>query len=73
MVYQLSLVEREVNEILYSRTGTTHRVTKESKEPTASSTSGRAVVTRREVTEGDVCPICQDELLGAPEPVTFCK
>ncbi|XP_033639641.1 uncharacterized protein LOC117300072 [Asterias rubens] len=86
ITYQLGLVEREINEILrgikqrsrQSSQVPDHRSTQNHK-PSASASSssnqsdGREVLAQREITEDDVCPICQDELLNAREPVTYCR
>ena len=33
----------------------------------------REKLKQKQIEEQDVCPICQDELLQKPEPITYCK
>lgn len=33
----------------------------------------REKLKQKQIEEEDVCPICQDELLQKPEPLTYCK
>ncbi len=66
--FQLGLVEREINEVLqgYLRW----------QKPTESGQSNQSSgshATQKEVGPDDVCPICQDELLGRRQPLTYCK
>ena len=67
-MYQLGLVERDIDKVIHG-----HLVAKGSKlEGNEEAKPG--VQTQREVLEGDVCPICQEELLGAhTSSITFCK
>ena len=39
----------------------------------SASQDGREKLKQKEVTEEDVCPICQEEFLEKPEPLTYCK
>lgn len=78
VTWQLGLVEREINEIL--------RGVSEEVRPTAAARKYAAIaneaaserdkagtIPQREITEEDVCPICQDELLAKHLPVTYCR
>ncbi len=66
--FQLGLVQREITELLQ---GYLKR-----QQPTNSDQSNHSIgshATQKEVGPGDVCPICQEELLGRPQPLTYCK
>nr|XP_022306012.1 uncharacterized protein LOC111112643 isoform X2 [Crassostrea virginica] len=79
VTWQLGLVEREINDILFGAT------VKQRKTPvrrwstsgppgtTGFTSDGRPTIQQREIGDDDCCPICQDELLGKHQPVTFCK
>lgn len=73
--WQLGLVEREINEILRGRITAERpqRVSQIKKSTTNQVIDGRTVVEQREISEEDVCPICQEELLAKKLPVTYCK
>lgn len=73
VIFQLSLVEREINEVMkggYSRSNRSKR--KDSGKDMANS-DDREKLKQKQIEEEDVCPICQDELLRKPEPLTYCK
>lgn len=79
VTWQLGLVEREINDILFGATA------KQRKTPvrrwaasgppgtTGFTADGRPTIQQREIGDDDCCPICQDELLGKHQPVTYCK
>jgi len=75
--WQLGLVEREINELLHG--GVSQRPAVRQPEPAApadnDSTPGPAAgtVPQREISDDDICPICQEELLANHRPVTFCR
>ncbi|XP_072029613.1 E3 ubiquitin-protein ligase ZSWIM2-like [Amphiura filiformis] len=80
--FQLGLVEREINELLQGIAKKEQRPTrraielakKAGNQPEKHATGdGREVLQQKEITEDDVCPICQDELLEKREPVTYCR
>jgi E3 ubiquitin-protein ligase ZSWIM2 len=78
--WQLGLVEREINEILRGlpaaqgvHSGANARTLSSGVIKANQESSATGTVAQREITEDDVCPICQDELLGKHLPVTFCK
>ncbi|CAG5117314.1 unnamed protein product [Candidula unifasciata] len=73
--WQLGLVEREINEILQGRvTSEQNRVKIQKKTLKVIDTSdGHNIVEQREIAEGDVCPICQEDLLTKKQLVTYCK
>ncbi|XP_071959967.1 uncharacterized protein [Antedon mediterranea] len=77
LTFQIGLVEREINEILRGQTQheevkrhITRKPVSGPKDPYA---VGKDQLEQRPITEDDVCPICQDELLGKHEPVTYCR
>ncbi|RDD38628.1 E3 ubiquitin-protein ligase Zswim2 [Trichoplax sp. H2] len=74
IAFQLSLVEREINEILrgthvYTNTSSSNK----DKKLVNDTDDKRKTIQQREITKEDVCPICQEELLDTSEPVTYCK
>ncbi|XP_033103223.1 uncharacterized protein LOC117106015 isoform X2 [Anneissia japonica] len=77
LTFQVGLVEREINEIL--RGQTQHEEVKRhvTRKPVAGPKNPYAgdkeQLEQRPITQDDVCPICQDELLGKHEPVTYCR
>ncbi|XP_050419026.1 E3 ubiquitin-protein ligase Zswim2 [Patella vulgata] len=75
LTWQLGLVEREINEILRGTVQQQQRRQQEKKvhRTVLQAADGRSVVGQRDISEDDVCPICQDELLAKHLPVTYCK
>ncbi|PIK52664.1 putative E3 ubiquitin-protein ligase Zswim2-like [Apostichopus japonicus] len=77
--FQLGLVEREINALLRGRTQPDSRqkrnVAKAKIESGSANavSNGKEVLPQREITQEDVCPICQDEFLATREPVTYCR
>ncbi|BFY98253.1 hypothetical protein BsWGS_01293 [Bradybaena similaris] len=73
--WQLGLVEREINEVLQGRvTSEQNRVKMQKKTAKViDSSDGHNIVEQREIAEGDVCPICQEDLLTKKQLVTYCK
>ena len=76
--WQLGLVEREINEILRGINSQvpqqpSHTSAQRSASKTNQSDEATSGVKQREITEDDVCPICQDEFLNKRAPVTFCR
>ena len=68
VVWQLGLIEREINEILLGH------LRKQSPVRTAAVQPSNHKAVQRDVGPDDVCPICQDELLSpAQKALTFCK
>ena len=71
VVWQLGLVEREISEILRGY------LCHQSPSPTTSK-KGRSIsrtskIPQREIGPDDVCPICQDDLLGSTRRITYCQ
>lgn len=67
-------MEREINEVMrgsYSRSSRAAKRGNSEKDMTAS--DSREKLKQKQIEEQDVCPICQDELLQKPEPITYCK
>ncbi|XP_071812261.1 uncharacterized protein [Apostichopus japonicus] len=77
--FQLGLVEREINALLRGRTQQESRQKRNVAKAKIESGSanavgnGKEVLPQREITQEDVCPICQDEFLATREPVTYCR
>ncbi|XP_030836317.1 E3 ubiquitin-protein ligase ZSWIM2 [Strongylocentrotus purpuratus] len=81
--YQRGFVEREINDVLRGlakkedprRRAVAARIARNAAkgDTTYHHTDGKEALQQREITEEDVCPICQDELLGNREPVTYCR
>ncbi|XP_064614555.1 E3 ubiquitin-protein ligase ZSWIM2-like [Liolophura sinensis] len=76
--WQLGLVEREINAVLRGQmapdaTRARQRHTPVHKKLITNAADGRTVLEQKEISEEDVCPICQEELLEKKLPVTFCK
>ena len=74
VVYQLGLVEREVNELLQGVHKTASPASKEQEGKEGEGEGeGKAEASCRQILEEDVCPICQEELMGKPLPLTYCR
>lgn len=79
VTWQLGLVEREINDILFGATAKQRKTpvrrwtTSGPPGTTGFNADGRPTIQQREIGDDDCCPICQDELLGKHQPVTFCK
>lgn len=75
--WQLGLVEREINDLLRGSLIQQQRQQQQQQKPrwmkNQEETAGKTMLQQREISEDDVCPICQDELLAKHMPVTFCK
>jgi len=78
--WQLGLVEREINELLYgSRTQRAPTQRPDHRQPTASADAENGAgpaagrVPQRDISEDDICPICQEQLLASRQLVTFCR
>ena len=66
--FQLGLVEREINEILYGN----HTHQKQPQQESAKTDQSNHVV-RRRITSEDICPICQEEFSVRPLAIAYCK
>lgn len=67
-------MEREINEVMrgsYSRSSRAANGRNSEKDVTGS--DSREKRKQKQIEQQDVCPICQDELLQKPEPLTYCK
>jgi len=82
--WQLGLVEREINDLLQGTNcqPTSSANTENNAGPAAGTVpphsennAGPAAgtVPQREITNDDICPICQEQLLANHKPVTFCR
>ncbi|KND03239.1 uncharacterized protein SPPG_02292 [Spizellomyces punctatus DAOM BR117] len=74
ILYQQSLVEREIAELMRYRN---HRrptlPPPEASPKTSSETSSEAGIPPRPIQENDICPICQEELISSSSSLTYCK
>ncbi|KAJ3173000.1 E3 ubiquitin-protein ligase Zswim2 [Geranomyces variabilis] len=76
MLYQKSLVEREIAELMEARRSKRAKVKKLTlKTDAADSTAATVGIQPRPLEDGDVCPICQEDLVrpSAPPALTYCK
>ncbi|KAJ3273028.1 E3 ubiquitin-protein ligase Zswim2, partial [Borealophlyctis nickersoniae] len=75
LLYQDSLVEREIAEIMQSRNRRRPTiVTPPTKPSTGPPAPGKTpTVEKRPIEPDDVCPICQEDLLTPGMPLTYCK
>jgi len=75
--WQLGMVEREINELLQGSAA--QQAQHSAHRPSASDTENKAgpaagsLVPQREISEDDICPICQEKLLASRQLVTFCR
>eukprot|EP00049_Salpingoeca_infusionum_P014502 m.271247 g.271247 ORF g.271247 m.271247 type:complete len:814 (+) comp15683_c1_seq4:1540-3981(+) len=80
IIWQLALIDREINELLRGAERLAHASRRVQLDSAAASgghgdqcsSGGLTLVPKREVTEEDVCPICQCELLGDDSPTVYC-
>ena len=72
VVYQLGLVEREIGEVVRGMFTNTRGNNSTSRKTNEESDS-RETLSKKEITEDDVCPICQEDLFGQSQPTTYCK
>ncbi|KAK3716946.1 hypothetical protein QZH41_014638 [Actinostola sp. cb2023] len=71
VVFQLSLVEREINEVIRGAFAQHRQPGNQYQNAHA---DNRDKLKQKDIAEDDVCPICQDELLTkSGEPLTYCK
>lgn len=71
VVYQQSLVEREINEVIR---GAFIRHQQPNRQNQSISSDNREKLKQKDITDEDVCPICQDDLMTkSGEPLTYCK
>ena len=65
-------MEGEINEVTRGcHTRSTRAQKKDSEKNDAA--SDREKLKQKEIETEDVCPICQEEFLQHPEPLTYCK
>ena len=72
VVYQLGLVEREIGEVVRGLFTNT-RGNKPSTSKSDGESDSREKLSKKEILEDDVCPICQEDLFGEKHPTTYCK
>ncbi|KAJ3250981.1 E3 ubiquitin-protein ligase Zswim2 [Chytriomyces hyalinus] len=75
MLYQNSLVEREILELMDSRKKKNVPASSDADAETKSNEAplGKGHVRQRAIEEGDVCPICMEDLDNATGAITYCK
>lgn len=73
ITFQLSLVEREINEVMRGCHARSRPGKKKDSEKDFIIFDGREKLKQKDIETEDVCPICQEEFLQQPEPLTFCK
>ena len=66
-------MEREINEVMRGSHARSRPGKKKDSEKDLIIFDGREKLKQKEIETEDVCPICQEELLQQPEPLTFCK
>ena len=68
-------MEREINEVIRGSYSRSSRAAKRrnSEKDICSASDSREKLKQKQIEEQDVCPICQDEFLQKPEPITYCK
>lgn len=69
-MYQLGLVEREINEVVKGPQPITVPQSQSTDERTLDASIS---CDQRPVAVDDTCPICQDKLLKKPQRLSFCK
>ena len=74
VVYQLALVEREVNELVHGYLRKKKDEVVDNKDTCAATGSLPSLLAaKKPVSVDDVCPICQEDLLGSPMALTHCR
>ena len=73
VTFQLSLVEREISEVMRGCHARSRPGKKKDSEKDFIIFDGREKLKQKDIETEDVCPICQEEFLQQPEPLTFCK
>ena len=73
VIFQLSLVEREINEVMRGCHARSNRKHEHNAGKSQSVSNGREKLKQKNIETEDVCPICQEEFLKHPEPLTYCK
>lgn len=73
LAFQYGLVEREINLLLRGPRNSTRTLTTPGHDKTEVKRDNKGTLKQREISNVDVCPICQDELLAKQAAVTFCK
>ncbi|KAI1899483.1 hypothetical protein AGOR_G00062260 [Albula goreensis] len=69
--FQLGLVDRQINEMVQDlhKARTPHQV----KTPSPQLTEEGGGVKQKDIETGDVCPICQEDLMAKRLPVSYCR
>ncbi len=70
LIWQQALIEREINEIIL---GYLRRQPADQSKSSIQSHDHTKMVTQRQIEPGDVCPICQDNLLDSTQSIVYCQ
>lgn len=74
VIFQLALVEREINELIHGYYGYHSKQNNNNKAVDEQTTSSSLLVaTKKPLSPDDVCPICQEDLLSSPMALTHCR
>lgn len=73
VVYQLGLVEREISEVVRGSFANNKTNKETGSNRRYKETDSREKLSKKEITEDDVCPICQEDLRDQIQPTTYCK
>lgn len=77
MTWQLGLCEREINQVIKFEITAQQQQRQHAfnsrNVPKKNESNNPSEIEQRPISEEDVCPICQDELLVKKLPVTHCR
>ena len=73
VLFQLALVEREINELIHGYYSNQSNKTEDDNTSTPESTSSSLLVPKKSLGPDDVCPICQEDLLTSPMALILCR
>ncbi|KAJ3293190.1 E3 ubiquitin-protein ligase Zswim2 [Rhizoclosmatium sp. JEL0117] len=73
MLYQNSLIEREIIELMESRKKKNPIATSVTEEKETEAPLEKGTVRQRPIEEGDICPICMEDLDVRTGAITYCK
>ena len=66
-------MEREINEVMRGCYARSSRAKRKDSEKDNVASDNREKLKQKEIETEDMCPICQEEFLHQPEPLTYCK
>ena len=74
VLFQLALVEREINELIRGYYSNQNNTTEDDSTSSASeSGSSSLMAPKKSLGPDDVCPICQDDLLTSSLALIYCR